>query len=165
MRYSRFEEVPVWQAAVELARGVYGLTEAPVLRPSLRYQLERAALSISNNIAEGFERGTTQELLNFLYIARGSAGEVRSILCVAEKLVDAPQLGSRVAQLKVQVEGIARQLYGWITQLKTSSIKGQRRLIAPPKGRPGAGGVQEDAVPYAVGAEPCEDGGWEFADP
>ena len=47
---------------------------------SLRDQLERAALSVSKNIAEGFERGTTNELLCFIYIARGSAGEVRSIL-------------------------------------------------------------------------------------
>jgi four helix bundle protein len=46
----------------------------------LRDQLERAALSVSNNIAEGFERGSTNELLAFLYIARGSAGEVRSML-------------------------------------------------------------------------------------
>ena len=44
---------------------------------SLQDQLERAALSVSNNIAEGFERGTTNELLAFIYIARGSAGEVR----------------------------------------------------------------------------------------
>ena len=46
--------------------------------------LERAALSVSNNIAEGFERGTTNELLAFLYIARGSAGEVRSMMRVLE---------------------------------------------------------------------------------
>ena len=50
--------------------------------PELRDQLERAGLSVSNNIAKGFERGSTNELLAFLYIARGSAGEVRSILNV-----------------------------------------------------------------------------------
>jgi four helix bundle protein len=52
----------------------------------LANQLQRAALSISNNIAEGFERGSTKELLNYLYIARGSAGEVRSMLCVMERM-------------------------------------------------------------------------------
>jgi four helix bundle protein len=52
--------------------------------PGLRDQLERAALSVSNNIAEGFERGTTNELLAFLYIARGSAGEVRSMMRILE---------------------------------------------------------------------------------
>jgi four helix bundle protein len=51
----------------------------------LQDQLERAALSVSNNIAEGFERGTTNELLAFIYIARGSAGEVRSMLCFIER--------------------------------------------------------------------------------
>ena len=44
--------------------------------------MDRAALSVSNNIAEGFERGTTNELLQFIYIARGSAGEVRSMLAL-----------------------------------------------------------------------------------
>ena len=53
---------------------------SPSLRPSFCDQLERAVLSVSNNIAEGFERGTTNELLQFIYIARGSAGEVRSML-------------------------------------------------------------------------------------
>ncbi|MFZ5569203.1 MAG: four helix bundle protein [Thermodesulfobacteriota bacterium] len=87
MTYARFEEVPVWQDALRLAEGVYDLTEKcgwPGSR-SLRDQIERAALSVSNNIAEGFERGTTKELLAFLYIARGSAGEVRSMLCFIER--------------------------------------------------------------------------------
>src|SRR5205814_1949601 len=48
-------------------------------------QLDCAALSVSNNIAEGFERGTTNELLAFIYIARGSAGDVRSMLCLKER--------------------------------------------------------------------------------
>jgi len=72
MTYERFEDLPVWKAAIDLAERIYALTEkTPFSRKySLRDQLERAALSISNNIAEGFERGTTQELLTFLYIAR-----------------------------------------------------------------------------------------------
>ncbi len=71
--------MPVWNSAIELAVQVYDLTERLQFkrRHSLRDQLERAAVSVSNNIAEGFERGTNNELLSFLYIARGSAGEVR----------------------------------------------------------------------------------------
>lgn len=72
MKYSRFEELPVWQDAIELAVRVFALTALPVFRsfPSVRDQIERASMSISNNIAEGFERGTTQETLTFLYISR-----------------------------------------------------------------------------------------------
>ena len=59
MKYQRFEELPVWQAAIRLGRNVYSLTEDPAFksRYSLRDQMERAAVSVSNNIAEGFERG------------------------------------------------------------------------------------------------------------
>ncbi len=61
MKYSRFEELPVWKAAIELAVEVFTLTSRPVFRrySSVRGQIERASMSISNNIAEGFERGTT----------------------------------------------------------------------------------------------------------
>ena len=65
MKYQRFEQLPVWQAAIDLAAAVYALTEKPPFRGRypLRDQIERAAVSISNNIAEGFERGTNQELM------------------------------------------------------------------------------------------------------
>src|SRR5437867_10344423 len=88
MPYRRFEDLPVWNAASELAVQIYDLTSKPEFasRYSLKDQLERAAVSVSNNIAEGFERGTNNELLSFLYIARGSAGEVRSMLCLMERL-------------------------------------------------------------------------------
>ena len=88
MTYERFEDLPAWKAAIDLSVKIYAMTEKPPFRRkySLRDQIERAALSISNNIAEGFERGTTQELLTFRYISRGSAGEVRSILCFTERL-------------------------------------------------------------------------------
>ncbi|HEV2378295.1 MAG TPA: four helix bundle protein [Terriglobia bacterium] len=80
MTYDRLEQLPVWQDAIKLGQQIYALTAKPAFgrQRSLRDQIERAAVSVSNNIAEGFERGTTQELLTFLYIARGSAGEVRS---------------------------------------------------------------------------------------
>ena len=91
--------MPVWQAAVDLARRTYGLTARREFRGhgNLRDQIERAAVSISNNIAEGFERGTTQELLTFLYIARGSAGEVHSMLCLIEPLPAFEDLKSEIS--------------------------------------------------------------------
>ncbi len=90
MKYERFEDLPVWKSAMTLVERVYELTRHPLLAGpgDLVSQLRRAALSVSNNIAEGFERGSTTELLMFLYIARGSAGEVRSMLHFAERIAD-----------------------------------------------------------------------------
>lgn len=130
MKYSRFEELPVWQAALELAVRVYELTSGDSFRgqSSLRDQLERAAVSVSNNIAEGFERGTTQELLTFLYIARGSVAEVRSMLCLLERLLRFDPLKSQISDLKSSSESISRQLRAWADALQNSEIKGQRYL-------------------------------------
>ena len=94
--------------------------------PGLRDQLERAAFSISNNIAEGFERGSTRELIAFLYISRGSAGEVRSMLRVLEKWTVFSDHKSQITNLTVKCEKI--QLYGWIDQLKNTDIRGQRHF-------------------------------------
>jgi four helix bundle protein len=134
MKYQRFEQLPVWQAGIELARRVYGLTGQRLFHRerSLRDQIERAAVSVSNNIAEGFERGTTQELLTFLYIARGSAGEVRSMLCLFEALFSAlPEFAdpkSEISDLKSLAEGVSRQLRAWADSLQNSEITGQRYL-------------------------------------
>jgi len=130
MTYKRFEDLPVWQAGLELARLVYGLTALPPFRRnrSLRDQIERAAVSVSNNIAEGFERGTTQELLTFLSIARGSAGEVRSMLCLVDTLMDFSNLKSEISNLKAHAEGVSRQLRAWADSLQNSAIPGQRYL-------------------------------------
>lgn len=130
MKYNRFEELPAWNAAIELAIRAFKLTSdrAFLRQRSLRDQLERAAVSVSNNIAEGFERGTTQELLTFLYIARGSAGEVRSMLCLLERMPPFGNLKSEISNLKSLGEGVSRQLRGWADSLQESPIKGQRYL-------------------------------------
>ena len=130
MKYDRFEDLPVWKAAINLATQIHGLTAKVPFRGrfSLRDQIERAAVSVSNNIAEGFERGTTQELLTFLYIARGSAGEVRSMLCLLEGLPGFSDLKSEISDLKSAAEGISRQLRAWADSLQSSQIKGQRYL-------------------------------------
>jgi four helix bundle protein len=72
MKYERFEDLPVWNAAMELGLGIYGLTRDRFFHQpgDLQDQLRRAVLSVSNNIAEGYERGSTAELLAYLYIAR-----------------------------------------------------------------------------------------------
>jgi len=135
MTYSRFEDLPVWKEAIRLAEDVYNMTESRNWRGShsLRDQLERAALSVSNNIAEGFERGTTNELLAFIYIARGSAGEVRSMLCFLERRKGYDNFKSQISNLKSLAESCSRQLRGWADQLQNSEIKGQRHLTEKSK--------------------------------
>src|ERR1044071_8858379 len=90
-KYQKFEDLPVWQEAARLYNKVLDLLEEPAvpLSSGFRNQLDRAALSVSNNIAEGFERVTTNELTSFLAIARGSGGEVRSMMAVVK---DRPKL-------------------------------------------------------------------------
>jgi four helix bundle protein len=130
MRYSRFEDLPVWNSAIELAVEVYELTERIQFRRrrSLRDQLERAAVSVSNNIAEGFERGTNNELLSFLYIARGSAGEVRSMLSLFERLPALRELRQPIRPLKAKAESCSKQLKGWSQSLQDSEYKGERHV-------------------------------------
>src|SRR5215470_12239648 len=130
MTYDRFEQLPVWQAAIELGERVYAATEKSAFRRrfSLRDQLERATVSISNNVAEGFERGTTQELLTFLYIARGSSGEVRSMLCLLESLPSFTELKAQVRALNSRAADISRQLGNWAASLQNSEVKGLRYM-------------------------------------
>jgi four helix bundle protein len=130
MRYTRFEDLPVWKLAIELAMQVYELTSKPLFksRYSLRDQIERAAVSVSNNIAEGFERGTNNELLAFLYISRGSAGEVRSMLCLLERIQFFRELNADIKLLKQKAESCSRQLKAWSQSLQDSDFKGERQV-------------------------------------
>jgi four helix bundle protein len=142
MKYERFEDLPVWKTAIELAERIYVLTRHRFFSQpgDLRDQIRRSSLSVSNNIAEGFERGSTAELLAFIYIARGSAGESRSMLQFSllllrdpEMIQDIPQ--SEISNFKSQIsdlipiaESCSRQIRAWADSLQNSDIKGQRHL-------------------------------------
>jgi four helix bundle protein len=130
MPYTRFEDLPVWNSAIDLAVHIYALTEGPQFRRrhSLRDQIERAAVSVSNNIAEGFERGTNKELLSFPYISRGSAGEVRSMLCLLDRLPWFRSSSIETKQLKSKAESCSRQLKAWAHALQNSDFKGERHV-------------------------------------
>ncbi len=130
MTYQRFEDLPVWQDAIRLAESCEDFLIAAKDRItwSKRDQLDRCSLSVSNNIAEGFERGTTNELLAFLYIARGSAGEARSMLCFFERRPALVDFKSQISNLKPLAESCSRQIRGWADSLQNSDIKGPRHL-------------------------------------
>jgi len=85
MKIEKFEDIIAWQKAGKLTTNLYSaLKDSRDF--SFRNQIQRATISIMNNIAEGFERRTNKEFIQFLYIAKGSCGEVRSMLYMALKL-------------------------------------------------------------------------------
>ena len=130
MKYSTFEELPVWNAAIAFALKVFELTDKADFRGlgDTKNQLERSTLSVSNNIAEGFERGSTVELIQFLYIARGSAGEARSMLRLCEGLTRFSHFKSEISNLIGMAVNVSKQLHGWFESLKNLDIKGVKFL-------------------------------------
>ena len=80
-----FEDLLIWQKAIEFAKEIYLITEKKALKNDygLKGQMCDSSVSISSNIAEGFERRSRKEYLYFLNMAKGSAGECRSQLYVA----------------------------------------------------------------------------------
>ena len=130
MTYQRFEDVLVWQSAITLAERIFNLTSDRAFagQGDIANQIQRAGLSVSNNIAEGFERGSTNELINFLYYARGSAGEVRSTFCLLERMKRFDHLRSEISNSKSIAESCSRQLRAWADHLQNTEIRGQRHL-------------------------------------
>ncbi len=85
MKFTRFEEIIAWQKSKELSLLIY--KELKNCRDfSFKDQIQRATISIMNNIAEGYERNSNKEFKNFLFISKGSAGEVRSMLYISKDL-------------------------------------------------------------------------------
>lgn len=88
MKIQKFEDMKVWQDAREFVSKIYKSTSNQKFSKDfgLRDQIQRAAVSIMSNIAEGYERDSNKELIRFLQYSKGSAGEVRSLLYVATDL-------------------------------------------------------------------------------
>lgn len=118
-KYSSFEDMEVYQKALFFGVKIYKLTvsnEKIKLDFGLKDQLQRAALSISNNIAEGFGRETKKELIRFLYISKGSAGECRNILNFLQLLDYMTE--ENYYDYKNDVLEISKQLGSYIKYLK-----------------------------------------------
>lgn len=82
-----FEKLNCWKEAMELATEIYKLSNGKMRNDfGFRDQLRRSALSIASNIAEGKERKTSSEFIRFLYIAKGSAGELKTLLTIAKEV-------------------------------------------------------------------------------
>ena len=85
MKFERFEDMIVWQKSQELAVDIYKVFQLSK-DFGFKDQIQRAAVSICNNISEGFERKSNNEFRQFLFIAKGSAGELRNMLYIAKNL-------------------------------------------------------------------------------
>ncbi len=129
-KYERFENLPVWQEAARLYNRVLDLLEIPnvPLSSGFRYQLDRAALSVSNNIAERFERVTTEQLLSFISIARGSSAEVRSMMAVVKDRPKLRPIVPALQEIRTLAESCSRQLSSWTSSVEDSPVQGGRFL-------------------------------------
>ncbi|MFD2602304.1 four helix bundle protein [Flavobacterium suzhouense] len=113
-----FEEIIAWQKARELNAEIYKITNESssfAKDYGLRDQMRRASISISSNIAEGFERETPKEFIRFLFIAKASAGEFRSQLYLALDLGYVSEI--EFNSLNLKVNDISKLLSGFIKYL------------------------------------------------
>jgi len=115
MKIVKFEDIIAWQKARELTIAVYR-TFRETKDFGFKNQIERASVSIMNNIAEGFDRQTNKEFKQFLYIAKGSCAEVRSMLYLAKDLekIDIDNFN----KLYNLSEEISKLLFGFIKSIE-----------------------------------------------
>jgi len=126
MPIQNFEDLEIWKDARVLTKIIYRLTADPKFSKDfgLRDQIRRASVSIMSNIAEGFERGGNQEFIQFLYVAKGSCGEVRSQLYAAmdQNYLDQKVVGDLLTSLK----RLSIMIKHLIDHLKTSAMRGPK---------------------------------------
>ena len=122
-----FEETKIWQESRKLVNSIYLAIQSSTAFSqdyALGNQIKRAAISIPSNIAEGFERSTNKELIHFLFIAKGSAGEVRTQLWLASDLnyLNKKELDALIDKVKT----ISKMIQGMINYLQKSEMKGTK---------------------------------------
>ena len=121
-----FEELAIFQKARELSKKIYPVTNREGFKSDYRFvqQIRAAAGSIMDNIAEGFERTGNKEFLNFLYIAKGSCGEVRS------QLIRANDVGyltpEEYEELYSDCRKLSASIMNFIKEIRTSEFAGAK---------------------------------------
>ena len=130
MTIKNFEDLKIWQTAKQLTKQVYSAANLQKYNRdySLVDQTRRASVSIMANIAEGFERENNKEFIQYLYIAKGSCGELRSHLWIAQELTFLTEGEGKT--LREEASGISIMIAKLITYLKTSPIKGAKHKRA-----------------------------------
>ena len=121
-----FEDLAIFQKARELSKRVYDITKKEDFKRDYRFvaQIHTSAGSIMDNIAEGFERSGNKEFVNFLFIAKGSCGEVRS------QLIRANDVGyltpEEYDELYAECRKLSAGIMNFIKELKASDLTGAK---------------------------------------
>jgi four helix bundle protein len=124
--FEKFEDIEAWKKARVLNQEVYQITRQGLFANDfgLRDQIRRASVSVMSNIAEGFERNGTGEFVQFLAIAKGSAGEVRSQLYTAldQRYIDQQSFD----RLLILTGDISNMIGSLMNYLRRSNVKGTK---------------------------------------
>ena len=131
-KVEKFEDLVIFQMARNLTKEVYAITKHSEFKKDARFvqQIHAASGSIMDNIAEGYERDGNKEFIHFLYIAKGSCGEVRSQIVRAS---DVGFIDSETAErLYNDCTSLSKAMSKFITSLKGSSITGLKNLKPEP---------------------------------
>jgi four helix bundle protein len=119
MKFERFEDIPVWRETYELSKRIHKITTSGSFGKDygLRDQIRRSVISVSSNIAEGFERNNNREFIRYLYIAKASAAEARSQIHLALAFGHINQEMER--DIVNRLTKISSSIGGFIDYLKT----------------------------------------------
>ena len=121
----RFEDLEIWKIARALSLKIFKLTEVGSASKDFKFrdQIRSSAGSVMDNIAEGFERSSQFEFVNFFGISKGSSGEVRSQL---HRGIDKQYFPSNASELILEYQELAGKISGFMKYLNQSEIKGQK---------------------------------------
>lgn len=122
-KVDKVEDIVVWKLAIELTNSIYSITNNTGFNKdfALRDQIRKSAISIPSNIAEGFERNSTNQFLYFLVIAKGSAGELRTQLLIAKN--QNYILESEYQKINIEALEVSKKLGAFITYLREFKFK------------------------------------------
>ena len=127
-KVQKFEDLTIFQMARDLCKEVYAITKEGEFHKDSRFvqQIRAAAGSVMDNIAEGFERDGNKEFINFLYIAKGSCGEVRS------QIIRASDVGfidkETATRLYNDCMSLSKAIATFIKSIKSSDYRGSKHL-------------------------------------
>lgn len=133
MSVKYFEELEIWKKARDLTKEIYKITKSKsfICDFGLVDQIRRASVSVMSNIAEGFERGGNQELMQFLFIAKASCGEVRSQLYVA---LDQNYINKNEFEtISINAKKLSVMISNFIEYLRGSGFKGAKYKVNKPR--------------------------------